>query len=442
MAGIGFELKKIVRRRELSSTMGAMLGGLFVVAGPWLLTIITLVILRRWETGVSSSETLFFQSALVYSYGASLVLFAPLHYFFSRLASDLIWEKRTPEAFWYLNVFIVLVGLGSFLFSWILVGLIPLPVQDPQLFRLSWALFFAFLNGVWLLMLFVSTLKWFTKILVVFALGMAVGTAGAGLSPVSWGSAGWLLSLAVGQLGVAAGLWGLCRQAFHSQRPTNRRTTLRKVAKSNSPLIWGGVAYVLAPWFDKAWFWWTRGSGGLLPQFPPYDTTAYWANLAVIPAWVYFVIFAETDFAEVTHQFLFALSRQTLDQIQNLQVRLALTFKKQWGNSALVILVSLLLEHLVLEKSVSDPGIYLAALAGAGFQALLGIGVSFAYYIEQYSTALKASAVFLLSTVVLDLFLPPGAGYALAGFLGCLTLAVLLSRKARSLTRQIFLKYS
>jgi uncharacterized membrane protein len=442
VAGIGFELKKIVRRRELSSTMGAMLGGLFVVAGPWLLTIITLVILRHWETGVSSSETLFFQSALVYSYGASLILFAPLHYFFSRLASDLIWEKRTSEAFWYLNVFAVLVGVASFVLSWTLVGLFPLPVQDPLLFRVSWSVFFAFLNCVWLLMLFVSTLKWFTKILVVFALGMALGTAGAGISPPSWGSAGWLLSLAVGQLAVAAGLWGLCRQAFRTKRPSNVRTTLRKVFKSNSPLIWGGAAYVLAPWLDKAWFWWTRGSGELLPQFTPYDTTAYWANLAVIPAWVYFVIFAETDFAEATQRFLFALSRETLDQIQNLQVRLALTFKKQWGNSALVILAFLSLEHLFFEKSASDPAIYLAALAGAGFQALLGIGVSFAYYVEQYTSAMKASVVFLAATVILDLFLPPGVGYALAGLLGCLTLAVLLNRQARSLTRQIFLKYS
>jgi uncharacterized membrane protein len=42
VAGIGFELRKVINKGKLTESFGATLTGIMVVAGPWLMSILTI----------------------------------------------------------------------------------------------------------------------------------------------------------------------------------------------------------------------------------------------------------------------------------------------------------------------------------------------------------------------------------------------------------------
>jgi uncharacterized membrane protein len=98
MAGIGFTLRKVIARGEMGSTVQAALSGILIVAGPWILSIITLSIVNRYMGVMMAEASGLFIAQLVYTYSASLILFSPIHLLFTRLIADLIWEDRESEA--------------------------------------------------------------------------------------------------------------------------------------------------------------------------------------------------------------------------------------------------------------------------------------------------------------------------------------------------------
>jgi uncharacterized membrane protein len=175
MAGIGFTLRKVIARGEMGSTVQAALSGILIVAGPWILSIITLSIVNRYMGVMMAEASGLFIAQLVYTYSASLILFSPIHLLFTRLIADLIWEDRESEASRLLLWFCAFTGLLSLIIAIPAFLLMPLSgLGNPMLFRWGAILFFLFINLIWVILLFNSLLRWYGRILGFMSLGMAV----------------------------------------------------------------------------------------------------------------------------------------------------------------------------------------------------------------------------------------------------------------------------
>jgi polysaccharide biosynthesis protein PelG len=110
MAGIGFQLRLLSRQETISSMVAAMGHAAVIAAGPWLFTIFALATITALTERVAGLPTLAtFRVVVIYAFGISLLMTAPITIVTTRRVADALWGKK-PE----------LVGqllLGAFLLS-------------------------------------------------------------------------------------------------------------------------------------------------------------------------------------------------------------------------------------------------------------------------------------------------------------------------------------
>jgi uncharacterized membrane protein len=351
MAGIGFTLRKVIARGEMGSTVQAALSGILIVAGPWILSIITLSIVNRYMGVMMAEASGLFIAQLVYTYSASLILFSPIHLLFTRLIADLIWEDRESEASRLLLWFCAFTGLLSLIIAIPAFLLMPLSgLGNPMLFRWGAILFFLFINLIWVILLFNSLLRWYGRILGFMSLGMAVSVGLIWLWGSSSGLAGAMMGFAVGH-GVIVVL--LLVLGLVSYPPVARGQGFREVwdyAKRYRQLIIAGTLANAAIWLDKIIYWFSRGSvveGSIYRIFEGYDVAVYYANLIMVPGLAYFVIFGETGFYTYLRKFLITLTRGTYVQLQKTKFAMIRGMRRELSNQQIfqggITLVAILL---------------------------------------------------------------------------------------------------
>lgn len=95
MAGIGFELRKILARDSYSSTLRAYVYAGLLSAGPWVLSIISVMLIGIMSIGVVFPELLVrqFLVTTTYLFACSLITTGGLQVFFTRFVSDRLFEK-------------------------------------------------------------------------------------------------------------------------------------------------------------------------------------------------------------------------------------------------------------------------------------------------------------------------------------------------------------
>ena len=90
MAGIGFELKKILRKQTFLSEFTAYLYAAMVSSGPWLMSIICLAVLGMYRgsglVGVREHEI--FRATVIYTYAFSLIFVGLVQLVVTRYLAD------------------------------------------------------------------------------------------------------------------------------------------------------------------------------------------------------------------------------------------------------------------------------------------------------------------------------------------------------------------
>src|SRR6476661_4901830 len=96
MAGIGFELRKILKRDNLLSLLQAYSYAAVISSGPWILSIvgILLVGILSYSVVVPSVLITQFQVSITYVIALSLVFTGPVQLAFTRFAADRLFERR------------------------------------------------------------------------------------------------------------------------------------------------------------------------------------------------------------------------------------------------------------------------------------------------------------------------------------------------------------
>src|SRR5688500_15614106 len=97
MAGIGWRLEKLIDRDSLGSTLGAMLTGVAVTSGPWLLTTLVLVLMRISSISSGAGGAADGERVITIVYAIVIVLAAPIDIVLSRFAADRVYEGKREQ---------------------------------------------------------------------------------------------------------------------------------------------------------------------------------------------------------------------------------------------------------------------------------------------------------------------------------------------------------
>jgi len=166
MAGIGFELRKILKEDRLLSLAKVYGYSAILSSGPWVISIVAILIvgfLNLSHTG-AVRDAFRFQVVITYAIAlaSSLILTGILQLPFTRYIADLIFKKREEE--------ILPSYFGAIILSWSLGLIIMLPLylwlfDGLDISFILGALFtFMVLCGVWISSILAASLKYYTEV--------------------------------------------------------------------------------------------------------------------------------------------------------------------------------------------------------------------------------------------------------------------------------------
>lgn len=429
MAGIGFQLRKIISRGNLYETIGALVSGVFIVAGPWLISVVSMAILQGAFSREAIANVQVFQAVVVYCYAFSLSLFSALHHHFTRIIADLVWESRHGEAATWMLRFLLLAAVLSLGIAIPAALFIPIELESYQnLFRIGMVLLFVFINLLWIIMLFISLLKRYTVILLVFTAGMGLSVLGSPLLAAALGVTGALLGYTAGIVLIDGIFLVIVLVRYKPVHIASSRGLFWTYLVRYSPLIASGFFFYAGQWLDKLYFWFFQGqkiAGIGLYMFPEYDYVVFLAGLSIIPGLVYFVIIAETQIYVDTRHFLYTVTHSPWMRIQEAKQNLLQSLRNELRDQSLLQGFSTLAFGYALflfgPPSVKTPVMALA-LGSAFFQFTLMTILVFLYYFELYRQAMFAALLyFVLNGPAMGLLywlipnMYPGLGHLIAG---------------------------
>ncbi len=170
MAGIGFQLRKLMQKGSLAGMFQAYLHAILISSGPWIFTVIALGCFYLFSKNMALAEaTESFRVIIIYNFAFSLVLSAPIMMITTRYLADCIYKENLDDA------------PGLLLGALILLSFIMLPIASTFYLlytKLSVAVGlvaivnFMLITWIWQVTVFISALRYYTAITLSFLVGM------------------------------------------------------------------------------------------------------------------------------------------------------------------------------------------------------------------------------------------------------------------------------
>lgn len=298
MAGIGFELRKILSRDSYTATLHAYVYAGLISSGPWVLSIISVMLVGIISLGLLLPNSLVGQFLVTVTYlmASSLILTGGLQLFFTRFVSDQLFEHKYEQILPNLLGVLLLVTIGAGVLGVIVLALL---FDQPLIYRVLVLSNFVVLCNLWLVIIFLSGMKKYNRILMVMVVGYALMVASAyALSFLKM--PGLLLALLIGHGSLLfLYLYDILREYRAEKMIAFDFLNRRNVFLS---LLVTGFFYNFGIWVDKILFWFNPGTSnaviGPLRASILYDMPIFIAYLAIIPGMAVFLVRIETDFAE------------------------------------------------------------------------------------------------------------------------------------------------
>lgn len=420
MAGIGFILKKLLEKNDLSGMAAAWLHGAIAAAGPWLMTCISLGLLFLITRGAQNEEQVveYFRGPVLYNFCFSLVLASPITVVTTRFLSDLIYKKNLYRGLGMLfSALVLLWTLGSTLAIPFYFFYATLPFNVALMAVIN----FILISGIWQTQVFISALKQYNGVTLSFVGGLTVSIIAGWIGNEMDRNFGMLAGFNLGLSAILGSLLGLIfvDWPLKIKRPWAVFVYFRRYWE----LGFGGLFYGMAIWVDK-WVMWTSPkattySSGLV-MYPVYDGALFVASLSMVPALALFLVTQETGFYERYLRFYSDIQRHvSLDKIQENHKEM-LTFVAmsarnllllQFGITGLLVIAVPKLIPL-LGMSFLQLGIFRYALLGVGFHVLaLFCQIVLAYFDARREVMLLQGAFFLLNGALTTFSLWMGFGF-------------------------------
>ncbi|HHH19302.1 MAG TPA: histidine kinase [Campylobacterales bacterium] len=420
MAGIGFQLKQILREQTLTSVAKTFGYSAILSSGPWVISMIIILGIGLTNiylsTGSTPDDTLLKASV---SYVSALAISSILTGFiqlpFTRFVADRIYEKRyyliLPNFFGTLIVttvvgFVIAFPLALLLFH-----------TQSNLFILLYIGLFIVLSLVWIANILAASLKLYRYVMYFYTIAYGIIYV-ASLWLRDYEVIGFLIAFFIGNSVLFILLFLGIVFHYPSNNPKNRRFVRfdmyqQKYGKFYWKLGWSGIAYNLAIWVDKVIFWYSPLIGyaviDRLHASMVYDFPIFLAYLSIIPGMAIFFYRLEADFAKAYDNFYTALVNYgTLDQIiyyKHQMIRAVsrsvqeVLFVQGMFNIILFLSAEKLFDLLQIPK-LYLPLFYVDVI---GVQLQLGFMsiLAFLYYLDRQKEALIYTLLFVLLNALL-----------------------------------------
>lgn len=446
MAGIGFELRRMLRKNTLTGLLQAYAYAGVIGSGPWVFSIIGILLVGIFSASslVPSHLVTQFQTSVTYLVASSLILTGFVQLAFTRFISDRLFEKQGDMVLPNLHGLLLLV-----VSSVAALGTLALFVVFPGellLYRLLMLAGLAIMCGVWVLAILLSGMKRYQAITVLF------GGAYALIVIVSmllrhWGLEGLLAGFVFGNFVLLAGMWVLVVREFAPEGRLIAFDFLKRRLIYPS-LIFVGLLYNLGVWADKFMFWYfppTSDSiiGGLRASLI-YDLPVFLSYLSIIPGMAVFLVRIETDFVEFYDKFYDAVrSGGSLEYIEDMRDEMVYSIQQGLREIAkiqtLAVLVTFVAGPALLD-ALGISNLYLPLLhvqvVGAGLQVGLMAILNVFFYLDQRRIVLLLCLEMVLLNVAFTAFtLHLGAAFYGYGF--TVAMLVTLCTGMAQLNRQL-----
>ncbi|GAB2878639.1 exopolysaccharide Pel transporter PelG [Paraburkholderia jirisanensis] len=454
MAGIGFELRKILKSQTLTGTARAYAYAGLISSGPLILSIFGILIIGVMSLAftIPKYAIVQFQVSVTYLIACSLILTGPLQLSFTRFISDRLFEKRDDLVLSNYNGVVLIStaasGVLGTLAVWLGFG------AEPLLYRLLMVAGFVVMSNIWIAVIFLSSVKQYRQILIVFAIGYGC-TVGFALALNQHGLAGLLGGFVAGHVVLLAGLSGLIYRNYRSERFISFEVLQRRFAYPTLALV--GLLFNIGVWLDKFMFWYAPSTGtpvvGPLHASVIYDIPVFIAYVCVMPGMATFLVRIEADFVEYYDAFYDAVrSGATLRHINDMRDMMVSSIRAGLYEivkiQAVVLLLILAFGRLVLDalniSSLYMPLLVLDVIAASLQVLLLGL-LNVFFYLDARRSVLKLCTAFVVLNGVLTgitLRLSPdtyGYGFALTLLILVVGAVLVLDRKFSKLEYETYM---
>ena len=455
MAGIGFELRRMLRRNTLVSLVQAYTYAGVIGSGPWVFSIVGILLIGIFSASVVIPSTLVtqFQTSVTYLVAGSLILTGLVQLAFTRFVSDRLFEKQRDRILPNLHGLLLVVMLAASA-----IGTLALFVVLPGeglLYRMLMLAGFVVMCGVWVLTILLSGMKRYKLIVALFALAYLLIVAAA-LLLRPWGLEGLLAGFVIGNYVLLAGMWVLIVREFNPEGRLIAFDFLRRELLYPSLMV-VGLLYNLGIWADKFMFWYFPPTSdaiiGHLRASLIYDLPVFLAYLSIIPGMAVFLVRIETDFVEFYDKFYDAVrSGGSLEYIESMRDEMVYSIQQGLSEIAkiqtLAVLITLVAGPAILSalgiSRLYQPLLHVQVV-GAGLQVGLMAVLNVFFYLDQRRVVLLLCLQFVLLNVALTgLTLWAGAalygyGFAVATLVTLCTGLLLLSRQLNRLEYETFM---
>lgn len=453
MAGIGFELRRMMRKHSLSGMLQTYGYAGLIGSGPWVISIVAILAIGMF-TGAGQERAPAieqFQVSLSYLMAASLILTSPLQLLFTRWAADRLFEQRDdlilPNLLGALSLTCAVSGLLACLTLW-------LAFDGSLVYRLAMLAAFVLLCCIWMVQIFASAIKAYRQILLVFLLGYAI-TVGMALALQDFGLSGLLCGFVIGQAILLFTLLALVVRQFPGA-PLVCFDFLRR-AQVFPVLALTGLLYNIGVWIDKFVFWGDSITGveviGPLRASPVYDIPIFLAYLSIIPGMAVFLIRMEVDVAECCARFYREITGGgTLARVLSAKQALTIAVKGGLADMLKVQLIATAILVLMAEEVLRLFGIsplyrslFCINLVGVAIQLIVLAVFNVLFYLDKRRTAVWLCLLFCVANAVFSLAsmaagpLFYGYGFALAVLLTALCGLFCLSSALERLEYETFM---
>lgn len=454
MAGIGFQLRRLLSRDSYAGLIGAYGYAGIASSGPWVVSIggvLAIGLLAAGSVQPPARVTQFLVS-VTWLMCVSLLLTGPLQLLFARFVADRIYERRSERIVPNLLGALAIATFASGALSSLIVHR---AFDESLACRLLLVANFVVLCDGWLLLVLLSGVKAYRTVAGLF-FGAYLASVGAAAALRPLGLEGLLAGFLVGQAGALFGMLALVLRAFPGERRV--RFEFLDPRQAHYDLAAIGAVFYLGVWADKCVFWLNPGTSepviGPLRYSVIYDLPIFFAYLSAIPSMAAFFLRLEADFADLCREF-FSCVRDgaPLERLTRIKDAMVVCVRRGLGEIVKIQGVTLVLVVVAGPSLLRAAGIsplYLRLLyvdaAAVCYQVIFLAVLNVLFYLDERRSALVLSAVFAVGNLVFTLLsqhLGPawyGFGFAGSALLASAAGLPILSRKLERLERDTFMR--
>jgi uncharacterized membrane protein len=455
MAGIGFELRKILKEDRLFSILKMYSYSGMLSAGPWVISIVAILFVGFINLAAqhSSTMTASFQIVITYAIAlaSSLVITGFVQLPFTRYTADLIFAGREDEVLPSFFATLLVSWAVSFTFGAPLAFIV---FQDQSLLFVVVVIgTFLVLCGVWISNILAVSLKYYKGVLLAY--GSSYGMIILASYYIGSSLEALILIFFLGNAMLLLILMTLIIKSYKTSYLVNFGFFTDK--KFYWSLALAGFFYNLGSWADKFIFWYHPLTGttviGALHASVVYDMPIFIAYLSIIPGMAIFFFRLESDFADQNDLFFNAVrDGSPLDLIERYKDEMTRVIRHSIREIMVVqgiINIILFLGAPKLFAMLNIPQLYLGlfyiltigAQLQLGFMSVLAI----LYYLDRRVVAMWLSISFFVLNVVLtfaSIYMGPamfGYGYAVSLLIVFAASLFVIRREMKGLVYETFM---